>query len=261
MRSRIIQSFQQRVVSWRLRQPGAVSLCLIGLCYAVSTLAQEQPGLRGEPAAISDARAMVETMGGQDVWAALQSVHFVHEWDLAMRPDRYLENEILDLGASRSYVTMESETYHRIRAYSPEHRYWNIVNGAFAYADDAAFENAMERAPYSIYRLAHAIASDDPGVEVRFGESPFAAGVKALEFYGPDGEAHGWIALNVRKEPILWATTQYMYTFGPLARFGNLYVPDWATANNGLVRYEMVSLKGSVNPPDASLFSAPEGYQ
>ena len=223
--------------------------------------AQPATGLRGNPDAISDARAMVETMGGLDVWARLQSVHFVHDWDIATRADRYLENEILDLTASRSYVTMESETYHRIRAYSPEHRYWNIVNGEFAYTNDAAFENAMERAPYNIYRLARAIALDDNRIEVRFGENPFAPEVPALEFVGPDGNPHGWIALNMRKEPILWATTQYMYTFGPLQRFGNLYVPDWATANSGVVRYEMVSLKGSVNPPDLSLFAVPTEYR
>ena len=47
-------------------------------------------GLRGDPAAIADARAMVERMGGNSIWKELESVHFVHEWDLADREERYL---------------------------------------------------------------------------------------------------------------------------------------------------------------------------
>lgn len=82
-------------------------------------------------------------------------------------------------------------------------------------------------------------------------------GPQALEFVGPDGEAHDWVLMNTRKEPIIWATTQYQYVFGPLRRFGNLLVPDWATTSNGLVRYEMVSLTGSNVRPDLNLFAAP----
>jgi len=239
----------------------SLSLLLFTALSTPLSFAQESMSLRGDPEAISAAEAMVESMGGMAIWRDLGSVHFVHEWDLANRTERYLENEILDLTGPRSYVTMESETYHRIRAYSPEHRYWNIVNGEFAYADDASLENALERAPYSIYRLARAVARGDDQYELQFGEIPNVPGIEAIEFRDRDGVPRGWIAVNQRHEPILWATTQYMYTFGPLKRFGNLWVPDWATANNGLVRYEMVSLKGSAEPPDPSLFAAPPGYQ
>jgi hypothetical protein len=201
--------------------------------------------------------AMVETMGGMAVWRDLESVHFVHEWDIANRPDRYLENEILDLTGPRSYVTMESEIYERVRAYSPEHRFWNILNGEFSYASDESLANAMERAPYNLYRLARAIARGDPGLEVRFGAIEDLPGPQALAFVGPDSEAHGWVVLNARKEPVIWATTQYVYSFGPLERYGNLIVPGWGTTNYGLVRYEMVSLTGSNKRPDLNLFAPP----
>ncbi|NIN98621.1 MAG: hypothetical protein GTN93_26115, partial [Anaerolineae bacterium] len=58
-----------------------------------------------DPAAIADAEEMVEAMGGLAIWRELESVHFVHEWDIFDRPDIYLENEILDLTGPRSYVT------------------------------------------------------------------------------------------------------------------------------------------------------------
>jgi hypothetical protein len=219
--------------------------------------AQELTGLRGDPAAIADAEGMVEAMGGLAIWRELESVHFVHEWDIFARPDIYLENETLDLTGPRSYVTMESEIYSRIRAYSPEHRYWNIVNGEFSYASDEAYENAMERAPYSIYRLARAIARGDSFYHVQFGPMRDMPGTTALEFRGPDDEIHGWILLNTRKEPVVWATTQYSYSFGPLERFGNLRVPKWAVTGGGRVRYEMVSLTGSSERPDLSLFAPP----
>lgn len=216
-------------------------------------------GLRGDPAAIADARAMVERMGGISIWKDLENVHFVHEWDIANRHERYLENEILDLTGARSWVTMKSESYDRVRAYSPEYGYWSITNGEFARGTDESLANAMERAPYSIYRLARNVARDDGSLEVRFGELESIPGFPALEFADTDGIAHGWIILNARKEPIIWATTQYVYVLGPLARFGNLWVPNWATTNNGLVRYEMVSLTGRNRRPELDLFAPPDG--
>jgi len=214
-------------------------------------------GLRGDSAAIADARAMVEKMGGIAVWASLESVHFVHEWDFVNRPDRYLENEILDMTGPRSWVKMESEIFDYVRAYSPEHGRWSITDGEFARASDEALADSLERAPFSIYRLARTIARDDEALEVRYGAIEGVGGPSALEFAGADGVPRGWIMLNVRKEPVIWATTQYVYDFGPLARFGNLLVPNWATTNNGLVRYEMVSLTGSNSRPDLALFAAP----
>jgi hypothetical protein len=214
-------------------------------------------GLRGDPAAIADARAMVEKMGGIAVWASLESVHFVHEWDFVNRPDRYLENEILDMTGPRSWVKMESEIFDYVRAYSPEYGRWSITDGEFARASDEALADSLERAPFSIYRLARTIARDDEALEVRYGAIEGVGGPSALEFVGADGVPRGWIMLNVRKEPVIWATLQYVYDFGPLARFGNLLVPNWATTNNGLVRYEMVSLTGSNSRPDLALFAAP----
>lgn len=235
------------------------SSLLLGLLFQAAAY-QEGPGLRGDPDAIAEAEAMVETMGGMEIWAQLKQVHFVHEWDIASWQFTYIENEILDFTGPRSYVTMESEVYSRIRVYSPEYRYWNIVNGEFSYASDEALASALERAPYSIYRLANAIARGDSSYHVQFGPMKDIPGAQALEFRGPDNEIHGWILLNSRREPIVWATTQYSYTFGPLTRFGNLRVPKWATTGEGRARYEMVSLTGSNQAPDLSLFQPPEEF-
>ena len=215
-------------------------------------------GLRGDPAAIADAKAMVEKMGGIAVWASLESVHFVHEWDFVNRPDRYIENEILDLTGPRSWVKMESEIFDYVRAYSPEYGRWSITDGEFMRASDEALADSLERAPFSIYRLARSIARNDETMEIRFGTIEDVGGPPALEFVDADGVARGWILLNTRKEPVIWATTSYVYVFGPLARFGNLLVPNWATTSNGLVRYEMVSLTGRNSRPDLHLFAPPD---
>ncbi len=236
----------------------AIIISALALTIAAQTaVADEISSLRGDPEAVADASAMVEAMGGLAIWRNLETLHFVHEWDIVNRHDRYLENEILDLTGPRSYVTMESELYSRTRAYSPEHRYWSITNGEFKYGDEQSLRNAMERAPYSIYRLAGAIARGDSTLQVSYGAIAGIPRPPALEFTGPDGKAHGWVLLNARKEPIIWATTQYVYVFGPLKRFSNLLVPNWATTNNGLVRYEMVSLTGSNKSPELSLFAPP----
>jgi hypothetical protein len=234
--------------------------CFVLLLSRLS-VAQEGPtGVRGDSLAIADAQAMVEAMGGMDIWAQLERVHFVHRWYPWYRTDSYLEDEILDLTGPRSWVEMKSEVYHRVRAYSPEHRYWSVRNGEFEYGSDEMFENAMERAPYSIYRIARAVAIGDSSYEVRFGEGDIPRS-RRLEFYGPDGIMHGWIILNARKEPLVWATTQYRYTFGPMKRFGNLRVPNWSVYENGITMYEMISLTGSNQAPDPSLFMPPAEFR
>jgi hypothetical protein len=59
-------------------------------------------------------------------------------------------------------------TGHLFPVLSPEHRYWSITDGAFEYGGDESLSRTMERAPFSIYRLARAIARDDSDVEVRY---------------------------------------------------------------------------------------------
>ncbi len=232
-----------------------VITCLLPTLPALS--AEESGGLRGDDEAIADALAMVETMGGGAIWRDMASVHFVHEWDFLNRPDRYIENEILDLTGPRSWVHIKSEIRERTRAYSPEHGYWSITDGEFSRGSEESLAHAMERAPYSIYRLARSIARGDDWLQIRYGSIEGIPNRQALEFVGPEGEARGWILLNERKEPVIWATTQYQYVFGPLKRFGNMLVPDWATTSKGLVRYEMISLKGSRERPDPGLFAPP----
>ena len=235
-----------------------LTLALLTVGLTPHLPAQESEGLRGDTAAIADARAMVEKMGGMAIWRNTRSVHFVHEWDIMNRPDRYLEHEILDMTGPRSWVSMDSELSSTVRAYSPEHGYWRLVDGELTRGDAQRLENAMERAPYSLYRLAHAIATDSDYYAVGYGPLPNPRGPEALTFSGPDGVVRGWVLLNARKEPVVWATTQYEYVLGPLARFGNLWVPNWATTSGGLVRYEMVSLTGSPRKPDLTQFSPPE---
>lgn len=235
-------------------------ICVVSFSWQIGFAQDELNGVRGDPEAIAEAEAMVETMGGMEIWAQLKSVHFVHEWYPYYRVDSYIENEILDLTGPRSWVEMESEIYYRVRAYSPEHKYWSVENGEFSYASEETFQNAMERAPYSIYRIARGVALGDHYYEIRFGEGDIS-GSRRLEFYGPDGVLHGWIILNARKEPLVWATTQYRYTFGPMNRFGNLRVPDWAVYENGRTRYEMISLTGSNLPPEPSLFQPPPEFR
>ena len=235
-------------------------MIMVLLCLQNSIAQKEKSGLRGDPAAIAEAEAMVEAMGGMEIWAQLKSVHFVHRWYPWYRTDSYLENEILDLTGPRSWVTKESEIYHQLRVYSPEHKYWNIENGEFSYASEESFNNAMKRAPFHYCRLARGIACGDSFYEIRFGEGDIPRS-RRLEFYGPDGKLGGWIILNARREPIVWATTEYRYILGPMKRFGNLRVPDWGVYENGSFFFEMVSLKGSDQAPDSSLFIPPAEFR
>lgn len=233
-------------------------ITIMFLLFSQLIFSQTKSGVRGDSAAIVELEAMVDAMGGVKIWSQLKNVHFVHRWYFWDR-DSYIENEILDLTGPRSWVTMKNETYSRMRAYSPEYKYWNVINGKFSYTSEEAFNNAMERAPYSIYRIARAVAIGDSNYLVKFGEEEFP-GARKIELYGTDGAFHGYIVLNSSKEPLIWATTQYKYTFGPMRQFGNLRVPNWAVTGNGAVTYEMISLEGDNHQPDSTLFIPPAKY-
>ncbi len=233
-----------------------IAIALAATLSAPTQAAKAEQGLRGEPVAIAEAEAMVETMGGMEIWAQLESLHFVHEWHPWYRTDSYIENEILDLTGPRSWVERKSEIYHKYRVYSPEGKHWTLTDGVFAWSPDDVHESAMKRAPFNFYRLVRAVAVGDPFFEVRFGEGDIP-GTRQLEFYGPDGVLRGWVILNTRMEPLVKATPQYRYTFGPMKRFGNLMVPAWGVYGNGTTLYEMISLRGSNQAPDPALFQPP----
>jgi hypothetical protein len=237
-----------------------MSLLIVLIFTGIGFTGNTGKGIRGDSLAVAGAIAMVESMGGMDVWSNLKSLHFVHTWYPWYMPEPYSENEILDLTAPRSWVKKKSNVYDHLHAYSPEYKYWIVEDGKFSYTDEERLNRALSRAPFNIYRLARAIATGDSSYEVRFGEGDIPRS-RRLEFYGPDGNLGGWIILNVRGEPIVWATTQYRYTFGPLKRFGDILVPNWAVYETGMFMYEMVSLTGTGDAPDSTLFMPPEKYR
>ncbi len=226
------------------------------LAIGFSTVAFAE-GVRGDPKAIADARAMVEAMGGAAIWGRLESLHLVHEWYPYHRVDTYVENEILDLTGPRSIADRNSEINHAIRAYSPEGKGWTITDGELKFGDTAKLEEDLRRAPFNFFRLVRAVAADDGFYEIRFGDGDIP-GSRRLEFYGRDGLLGGWVILNVRKEPIVKATPEYRYTLGPLKRFGNLRVPAWGVYDNGATRYEMISLSADDRRPKPEVFLPPE---
>jgi len=233
-----------------------VLLCVLQLVGLRGRAQESGSGVRGDPDAIAEAEAMVEAMGGKEIWSQLKSIHFVHEWYPCYRVDSYVENEILDLTGPRSWVERKSEINSTKRVYSPESKYWTINNGTFEYGSEETFKQSIQRGPFNFYRLVRAVAIDDPYYEIRFGKGDIPR-THQLEFYGPDGILRGWIILNVKKEPIVKATAEYRYTLGPLKRFGNLRIPAWGVYDNGITRYEMISITGSNQPSDPSLFVPP----
>jgi len=241
-----------------MKKLSIVILALI-FCSELVFSQNKLAGLRGDKEAIAEAEAMVETMGGLKIWEQMKSIHFVHEWFFWNRVDSYVENEILDLTEARSWIEMKSEIYFRLRGISPEHGYWNVVNGEFSLNSKEQLEAWVEGFPFHIVRIAKAIAIGDPFYEVRLGEGEFPGSHK-LEFYGPDGKLGGWIVLNVKNEPVVWGVPRFKYTFGPMKRFGNLRMPDWAVTGNGGVFYQMISLSGTNQPPDSSLFVPPKQF-
>jgi len=195
-------------------------------------------------------------MGGIKIWKHINSLHFVHKWFPINRIDTYIENEMLDLTGSRSYVERKSEINKTERAYSPEGKYWTIKNGKLAYGHEKVTEASLKRAPFNFYRLVRGIAVNDSFYEIRYGKSDIPY-TKRIEFYGSNRNLGGWVILNAKNEPVVKATPEYRYTLGPLKRFGNLLIPAWGVYDTGYTRFEMISLKGSNQAPDIKLFLPP----
>ena len=84
-------------------------IVMVSMPLQFSFAQDEMRGVRGDPEAIAEAEAMVETMGGMEIWAQLKSVHFVHEWFPWYRVDSYIENEILDLTGPSDHVVLGFE--------------------------------------------------------------------------------------------------------------------------------------------------------
>lgn len=213
--------------------------------------------LRGDPAAIAEAEAMVQSMGGAAIWTELQSLVLVHEWFASDRIDAYVEHETLDLTGPRSRADRKSEIRHAIRVYSPEGKGWRMQNGEISYGSEEELQRDLRRAPFNFYRLVKGVAVGDSFYEVRFGPGD-VPDTRRIEFYGPDGALGGWVILNARKEPLVKATPEYRYTLGPLQRFGNLRIPAWGVYDNGYTLYQMISATGDRKPPELPIFRAPD---
>ncbi len=200
-----------------------------------------QSNLKGNPKAITAVKEMVEVMGGARLWSEIKQLHFRHVW-YPINRESFVEDEIIDLTGPRSWVHMKSEIFDRYRAYSPEHGYWSLLNGKYSESEES-LKNAMKRAPFNLYRMVHAIAKDTFPFEIRMGETDIPTGIR-IEVIMEDGTPGGSIVLDGANRPLVWETKQFRYTFGPMKKFGNLWVPNWAIYDKGSFRYEMLDLKG-----------------
>ncbi len=235
-----------------------ITLCLFLAMILYLPQTWSQKSLQGDEEAIAHLREMIQTMGGLELWGRLSQLKFQHKW-YPINRGNYVEDEIIDLTGPRSWVHMKSEDFERSRAYSPEHGYWSIHNGTFSQSEES-YQNALKRAPFNIYRIAHAVAKGEFPFEIKMGQTDIPTGVK-IEFLTTEGDIGGSVVLNGKSEPLVWETPQFRYTFGPMKKFGNLSVPNWAVYDQGSFRYEMIDLIGDSNPVDSKLFQVPVEYQ
>lgn len=224
------------------------------LLISPTSFAEELSGLQGEPEATEKAEAMVEAMGGLHIWKEIKGIRFVNRWWHIDHKDTRIQDEIIDVTQSSTFFEMKSETYNQKRAYTP-HSWWVIRNGEITVRDEAYSAQNAKRALFNLFRIAHGIATDSPKYQVSLNEEGW------LEFGLPGGEVVTSVRLNAWNEPVIWKTANFRYTYGPMKRFGNVRVPNWAVYDEGLYRYEMISLETMTENPDPSVFEIPEEYR
>src|SRR6056297_880038 len=78
---------------------------VIILLVDISTL-KAQDSAKGDSTALEATMALIDHMGGKDVWSQLSQIKFQHRWYPVNR-ESYLEDEVIDLTNIRSWVRMK----------------------------------------------------------------------------------------------------------------------------------------------------------
>jgi len=229
---------------------------VIILLVDISTL-KAQDSAKGDSTALEATMALIDHMGGKDVWSQLSQIKFQHRWYPVNR-ESYLEDEVIDLTNIRSWVRMKNDSYERVRAYSPEYGYWSWTNGNLVQNNEASWESAKARGPFNIYRFLRELSLGNTRYELKMGDSDIPT-AKKIEIHF-DGVYGGSITVNYDFEPLVWETMDYTYTFGPMESYGNIRHPKWAIYNKGSFRYEIITVKGSKKATEMTLYKLPDEY-
>lgn len=212
--------------------------------------------VQGEPETIKTVHAVVDRVGGRDVWANARSLYAKLKGYPSDSPSGGIEEVWTDFDRPDVHFTFRTSNRKTTRVTRADSG-WTLRDDEFS---ELTRERARQFAEFwarSEYVLYHRMAKGDPTLRV------VKASGDRLEFFDAEsGEGIGWFQLNSENEVVKWRApfaedVVIEYVFGPFIDFGDIRMPKWGAQTNGNFRFENLDFKISQDPPPVSFDPPP----
>jgi hypothetical protein len=221
----------------------------IGLSLIGSALGA-QATLRGDTAAVAMARAMVERLGGREVWAAAKTLHIVEE---VHRPDvrlPYRSETWRSFDAPMIWGRSSSSEIER-RFARTQTSGWNSDAGVVRLETPMEHRRWLGYWPLNIYVMYHRLAREDTTLWIA------SVGERRFTVLDAATSAHlGSFGVTVSGEIVSWrasyALEEEEWIYGPSIAFGAIRMPAWGTRLGDRYRFHYREVLLTDRPPPVS---------
>ena len=215
------------------------TIALLTVAVLVDAASQEPKGLRGDPAAVAMAEALLERVGGRDAWRRRTLVVEERGFRRCGETDQLTISRDFETGTR--IIESRTATDATTEWLSPGGG-WVRKNGQVTNLASEALAidlQGLKQEPYAIY---HRIARRDPRLRVHYRQD--SAG---LFVYDADENVLCWFQLDGKGGLTGWGNfyngSINQHYYGPMADMGDVNMPKWGSASNGGFRFEYVSAR------------------
>jgi hypothetical protein len=219
--------------------------------------------LQGGAQARAAVGRMLETLGGEEVWAAGRTIRIQLRGHMALEAQIWEETFWIDLQVPRGRYEISTGNSRRVIAWTTGAG-WELRGDSLEHFDRERidFEHAYwTREPNVIF---HRLAAATPATRVVV-DSTEDELTRITAIDAATGETLCWFAVNVSGAPVKWGTTlgdlTLEHVFGPLGPYeGGIRIPQWGATVGGVWRYEHLDAALTVEPTTVS-FDPPRGHE
>jgi hypothetical protein len=206
---------------------------------------------QSDPEGVKKANRMIEKLGGHEIWGTAKHL--------------YVEERVFPLTISGPLKAEFWRGYNR-----PDHLEkfqgpdteraefwdgksgWTSSNGTVTITSEEDLVEERKGAQQEPYQIYHRLGKRDSTLVVKL------VGKNRLDFYERNGRKLCWIIIDNDCAPVSWGNIYRnrlnQHVYGPLKKFGDIYMPAWGASIDGNFRFEYVQvkpLKEEFTPPPA----------
>ena len=212
-------------------------------------------GMKGDTAAITLARRLIERMGGAEQWSKANWIYARERASYAQFDSTADAEFWRRTDAPAQWVRVRSAQIDRLGAWTATSG-WDYRDGQLTVKDRAAMQSVLGWWPGEIYVMYVRLARNDP--KLRLVASP----PRSFTVLDDDtGENLGEFHVSASGELVRWVrrhgTNAVDYIYGPLKQFGPIRVPDWGALTSGAFRFYYTDFRLSERAPADISFTPP----